>query len=299
MSKDEFKTRGRGSKGSKGGSGKKMDDFTRYLFTASTHNYLLFFTNKGQVYQLRGWQVPEATRTAKGTAVINLLQLSPGEKITTVINITGFEEGNYLFMATNRGIVKKTKLTEFTNVRRSGLRGISLGEDEELISVKLTDGNSEIFMATRNGLAIHFHERDVRETGRPSHGVRGMTLHASDTLISMDTVKADEDCDLLTVTDQGMGKRTKHSLYSCQTRGGKGRINYNLNSKTGLVAGMVVVREDDELYTTTANGIIMRTRVKGISQIGRNTQGVRVVSLKDGDKITSIAALAPEEDGEE
>ena len=292
---DNFRKQRRGGMGKHGGSGKKEYDFTKYLFLATTHNYILFFTNKGQVYTLRGYQIPEAGRTAKGSAIINLLQLSPGEKITAVINVSEFDDTKYLFMATNQGTVKRTKLADFSYVRKSGLKAIVLNEDEELISVKLTDGNSSILMATREGQAIHFSEEDVRCMGRGAHGVRGINLGSNDRVVAMDAVY-DPESEVLTVTENGKGKRTKLSEYTKQTRGGKGRINYRLTPKTGLVAGMTIVHPNDELYIISAEGIIIRMDVNQLSNIGRATQGNIVITLKDGDKVTAIATVESEEE---
>ncbi len=292
---DNFRKQRRGGMGKHGGSGKKEDDFTKYLFLATTHNYILFFTNKGQVYTLRGYQIPEAGRTAKGSAIINLLKLSPGEKITAVINVSEFDDTKYLFMATNQGTVKRTKLADFSYVRKSGLKAIVLNEDEELISVKLTDGNSSILMATREGQAIHFSEEDVRCMGRGAHGVRGINLGSNDRVVAMDAVY-DPESEVLTVTENGKGKRTKLSEYTKQTRGGKGRINYRLTPKTGLVAGMTIVHPNDELYIISAEGIIIRMDVNQLSNIGRATQGNIVITLKDGDKVTAIATVESEEE---
>ena len=292
---DNFRKQRRGGVGKHGGSGKKGDDFTKYLFLATTHNYILFFTNRGQVYTLRGYQIPEAGRQAKGSAVINLLQLSPGEKITAVINVSAFEEDKFLFMATNQGTVKRTRLTDFSYVRKSGLKAIVLNEEEELISVKLTDGNSTVLLATREGMAIHFSEQDVRCLSRSAHGVRGINLSIHDTLVAMDATN-DPEREVLTVTENGSGKRTKLSEYPQQIRGGKGRINYKITTKTGLVAGMTIVHPEDELYIISAEGMIIRMDVDTLSKISRNTQGVNVITLKDGDKVTAIATVESEED---
>ena len=295
QSADNFSKQRRGGIGKKGGSGKKEDDFTQYLFLATTHNYVLFFTNKGQVYTLRGYQIPEASRTAKGSAIINLLQLSPGEKITAVINVSAFEEEKYLFMATDKGTVKRCKLTDFSFVRRIGLKAIVLNDDEELISVRMTDGNASILMATRDGMAIHFNEDDVRCMGRGAHGVRGINLGLHDMVVAMDCAE-DPESEVLTVTENGQGKRTKLSEYTKQTRGGKGRINYKLTAKTGDVVGMTVVDPKDELYIITAAGIVIRMDVEQLRKLKRNTQGVNVITLREGDKVTSIAAVESEED---
>jgi len=295
QSADNFSKQRRGGIGKKGGSGKKEDDFTQYLFLATTHNYVLFFTNKGQVYTLRGYQIPEASRTAKGSAIINLLQLSPGEKITAVINVAAFEEEKYLFMATDRGTVKRCKLTDFSFVRRIGLKAIVLNDDEELISVRMTDGKASILMATRDGMAIHFNEDDVRCMSRAAHGVRGINLGLNDVVVAMDCAE-DPESEVLTVTGNGQGKRTKLSEYTKQTRGGKGRINYKLTAKTGDVVGMTVVDPKDELYIITAAGIVIRMDVKQLRKLKRNTQGVNVITLREGDKVTSIATVESEED---
>ena len=292
---DNFRKQRRGGTGKHGGSGKKEDDFTKYLFLATTHNYVLFFTNRGQVYTLRGYQIPEASRQAKGSAIINLLQVSPGEQITAVINVSEFEDNKFLFMATNQGTVKRTKLKDFSFVRKNGLKAIILNEDEELISVKMTDGNSSILMATRDGIAIHFSEQDVRCMGRGAHGVKGINLGIHDTVVAMDCVD-DPESEVLTVTENGCGKRTKLSDYAQQTRGGKGRINYKITPKTGLVAGMTIVHPNDELYIISAEGIIIRMDVNQLSKIGRNTQGVNVITLREGDKVTAIATVESEDD---
>ena len=292
---DNFRKQRRGGTGKHGGSGKKEDDFTKYLFLATTHNYILFFTNRGQVYTLRGYQIPEASRQAKGSAIINLLQVSPGEQITAVINVSEFEDNKFLFMATNQGTVKRTKLKDFSFVRKNGLKAIILNEDEELISVKMTDGNSSILMATRDGIAIHFSEQDVRCMGRGAHGVKGINLGIHDTVVAMDCVD-DPESEVLTVTENGCGKRTKLSDYAQQTRGGKGRINYKITPKTGLVAGMTIVHPNDELYIISAEGIIIRMDVNQLSKIGRNTQGVNVITLREGDKVTAIATVESEDD---
>ena len=292
---DNFRKQRRGGTGKHGGSGKKEDDFTKYLFLATTHNYILFFTNRGQVYTLRGYQIPEASRQAKGSAMINLLQVSPGEKITAVINVSEFEENKFLFMATNQGTVKRSKLTDFSFVRKNGLKAIVLNEEEELISVKLTDGNCSILLATREGQAIHFKEQDVRCLGRGAHGVRGINLSVRDKVVAMDATN-DPESEVLTVTENGSGKRTKLSEYTQQIRGGKGRINYKITTKTGLVAGMTIVHPKDELYIISAEGIIIRMDVDELAKIKRNTQGVNVITLKDNDKVTAIATVASEDD---
>jgi DNA gyrase subunit A len=291
-----FRSQRRGGVGKKGGSGKKEDDFAEHIFLAATHDYVLFFTNKGRAYQLRGYEVPDAGRTAKGTAIINLLPFAPGERITAVISGSTFGSAQYLFMATNKGIVKKVSLADFETVRKSGLIAIKLDEkkDEELISVRLTDGKQEIMMATHHGFAIRFNEKDVRVMGRTAHGVHGINLRAGDVVVAMDTVEGD-NTEVLSVSENGYGKCSNLELYRGQTRGGKGRINYKVTNKTGLVVGMCVVHPGEDLYLITANGLIIHTPVKDISAKGRNTQGVMVVTLNTGDKVTAMAVVAPED----
>lgn len=269
------------------GGAKKGDDFNRYLFLAKTHDYVLFFTNQGRAYMLRGYQIPEASRKAKGTAIVNLLQLDSDEKITTVINVPEFSDEKYLFMATNQGTVKRCKLTDFSSVRKNGLKAIILNDGEELISVKVTDGNSSVLLATHRGMAIHFDEKDVRCMNRASHGVKGINLYDGDYVVAMDTV-CDELGSVLTVTENGMAKRTQIDDYKIQLRGGKGRINYRLSQKTGLVAGMCIVRPDDELFIFSANGYVLCMDVAELRCRGRVISGVIAMKLREGDKVTSV-----------
>ena len=277
----------RGRYGIFGGTN-KSGDFNRYLFLAKTHDYVLFFTNKGQAYMLRGYQIPEAGRKAKGSAVINLLQVSPDEKITAVINVPGFEENKFLFMATNKGTVKRCKLTDFSSVRKNGLKAIVLNDGEELISVKITDGSNSILLATHDGMAIHFDGQDVRCMSRAAHGVKGISLHDGDYVVAMDVVN-DESLDVLSVTENGIGKRTKISEYKKQSRGGRGRINYKVTLKTGCVADMCIVHPDDELFLLTAKGYVLCVDVDVLRKRTRFAQGVIAMRLHDGDKVTSIS----------
>ena len=276
----------RGRFGILGGSN-KSGDFNRYLLLAKTHDYVLFFTNKGQAYMLRGYQIPEAGRKAKGSAVINLLQLGPDEKITAAINVPGFEENKYLFMATNKGTVKRCKLTDFPSVRKNGLKAIVLNDGEELISVKITDGSNSILLATHDGMAIHFDEQDVRCMSRATHGVKGISLHDGDYVVAMDVVN-DESRDVLSVTENGIGKRTFISEYNKQKRGGRGRINYKVTLKTGSVADMCIVHPDDELFLFTAKGYVLCVDVDVMRKLHRVTQGVIMMKLHEGDKVMSI-----------
>lgn len=294
---DNFRSQKRGGVGKTGGSGKKIDDSAEHLFLSTTHHNILFFTNRGRVYRQKGYEIPEASRTAKGTAIINLLALMPGEKITAVIPVKEFREEQYMFMATNKGTVKKINLKDLESVRKNGMIAINLDDDEDLIGVELTDGNSEIILATRNGIAIRFDEQDVRTMGRTAHGVKGISLNYGDEVVAMDSV-SDEDSEVLTATEFGMGKRTEVKEYRKQTRGGKGIINMKITEKTGLVIGMKVINPDQEIMMITAAGLIIRTDVDQISQYGRNTQGVKLMTLNDDDKVVSLAAIHHEEDAE-
>ena len=296
QSLDTFHNQKRGGKGLRGGSGKKVDDFVEHLMLGSTHSNILFFTNKGRVYRQKGYEIPEGSRTVKGTSIVNILPLEQGEKITAVIPVKEFMDNQYLFMATNRGTVKKTTLTDFDSTRKIGLNAITLEEGEGLIDVKMTDGHSSIILATRNGLAIHFSEDDVRPMGRTAHGVRGILLGADDIVVSMDTVP--ENGEVLTATEEGMGKRTMISEYRVQTRGGKGVINLRVTEKTGHVVGAIVLLPQQEIIMVTAAGLIIRLTADGISKFGRNAQGVKLIDLNDNDKVVAIAVVE-EEDEEE
>ena len=291
---DNFRNQKRGGVGKTGGSGKKADDCAEHLFLSTTHHNILFFTNKGRVYRQKGYEIPEAGRTARGTAIINLLPLEQGEKITAVIPVKEFIEDHFMFMATNKGTVKKTNLKDFDSTRKSGLIAINLDDDEDLIGVEMTNGSSEIVLATRNGTAIRFDEQDVRPMGRTAHGVRGITLNYGDAVVAMDSVGS-EECEVLTATELGMGKRTAVSEYRKQTRGGKGVINIKITEKTGAVVGMRVINPQQEIMMITAAGIIIRIDVDGISQFGRNAQGVKLMTLNDDDKVVSLAAVHHDE----
>ena len=292
---DNFRNQKRGGVGKTGGSGKKNDDCAEHLFLSTTHHNILFFNNKGRVYRQKGYEIPEAGRTAKGTAIINLLPIEQGEKITAVIPVKEFKTEQYMFMATDKGTVKKTNLEDFNSARKVGLIAITLDENEQLIGVELTDGNSEIILATRNGIAIRFDEQDVRPMGRTAHGVRGIQLNYGDEVVAMDSVTS-ENSEVLTATEQGLGKRTSVSEYRKQTRGGKGVINIKVNEKTGIVIGMKVITPGQEIMMITAAGIIIRIDVEGISQFGRNAQGVKLMTLNDDDKVVSLAAVQQAED---
>lgn len=296
QSLDTFHNQKRGGKGLRGGSGKKLDDFVEHLIVGSTHCNILFFTNKGRVYRQKGYEIPEGSRTVKGTAIVNLLPLANDEKISAVIPVREYTENEFLFMATDRGTVKKTDLLAFDSARKIGLIAITLDEGEELISVKRTDGKSDILMATRNGLSIHFSEEDVRAMGRTAHGVRGIVLGKEDVVVSMDTVPPNGE--VLTATEEGLGKRTLISQYRMQTRGGKGIINLKVTEKTGHVVGAIVLLPEQEIILITAAGLIIRLSVQGISQFGRNAQGVKLIDLNGNDKVVAMAVVEQDEEEE-
>ena len=280
MSNDTFKAQNRGGKGIKGMQ-TLDEDYVEELFMTHTHDYLMFFTNTGRVYRMKGYEIPEASRTSRGTAIINLLQLMPGEKISAVIPIDEYRDGEYLFMATKRGLVKKTPIKEYANVRKTGLAAITLREEDELIEVKYTDNHRDVVIVTKYGQCIRFNERDVRPTGRTSMGVRGMNLSDRDEVIGMQLDS--QGSDLLIVSEKGMGKRTNISEFTCQNRGGKGVKCYKITEKTGNVVGVKSVNEDDEIMIINTEGIIIRMLCSGISILGRITSGVKLINLKDGD----------------
>ncbi len=269
------------------GSSNRSGDFNQYLFLAKTHDYVLFFTNKGQAFMLRGYQIPEAGRKAKGSAVVNLLPLRPEEKITAVINVHDFEDTKYLVMATDRGTVKRCKLTDFSSVRKNGIKAVALHDGEELVGVKITDGNNSILLATRDGMAIHFDEQDVRCMSRTAHGVKGINLFERDRVVAIDVVHDDAGY-VLTVTENGIGKRTEICEYKKQKRGGRGRINYKLTQRTGDVAGMCIVHADDQLFLFTAKGYVLCVDVDVVRKFHRAVQGVIMMKLHEDDKVMAI-----------
>lgn len=288
MSVDNFKSQNRGGKGIKGMQTIE-EDYIEELFMTSTHHYVLFFTNMGRAYRLKAYEIPEAGRTARGTAIVNLLQLLPEEKITAVITILEYEEHKYLFMTTKKGIVKKTQLSEYLNIRKSGLQAITLREDDELIEVKCTDNQKDIILATKNGMCIRFHETDVRPTGRNSMGVIGMNLVDDDEIIGMQMHTQGEF--LLLVSEYGLGKRTSIKEFTVQHRGGKGIRCYKLTEKTGNLIGMKAVNPEHEIMLISTEGIIIRMPVEGISCFGRNTSGVKLISM-DQEKDITVASIA-------
>lgn len=285
---DTYRNQKRGGRGVVG-MGTKEEDFVENLFITTTHHYILVFTNLGRMYALKGYEIPDASRQAKGTAIINLLQVLPGEKINTIIPVKDFEDGSYLFMATNQGTVKKSPVKDFSSLRKGGLIAITLNDNEELIGVKLTDGNSNVILATKLGQAIQFNEKDVRTMGRSAHGVRGIRLDSRDSVVDMDVIKPGSH--ILTVSEAGFGKRTDVEEYRDQKRGGSGVINLRVTPKTGNVAAVRSVLGDEELILITAEGIVLRTNVGDISVYSRATQGVTIIKIEDNDKVASIALI--------
>ena len=290
---DTYKSQRRGGKGITG-IATREEDFVKQIFTASTHDTILFFTNKGKLYKLRGFEIPEAGRTARGTAIVNLLSLDAGEKVSAVIPIQNFAEGKYLLMATKNGLIKKTALTEYNSARRTGLQGITLKEDDELITVRLTDGEDNVVLVTREGMCITFDEKEVRPIGRVSQGVIGIRLDDGDEVIGMESVIAGGKATLLAITENGFGKRTELDEYRVQIRGGKGVITYKITPKTGKLVGARVATEEDDVMLITDTGTIIRLEVKDISVLGRSTQGVTLMRTNDGGKVVSIETLTPE-----
>jgi len=296
MTMDTFKSQNRGGKGIKGMQ-KLDEDYVEELFMTNTHHYLMFFTNTGRVYRMKAYEIPEASRTARGTAIVNLLQLQPGEKITAVIPMRKYEKGHYLFMATKKGLVKKTPLEEYENVRKTGLAAIALRDDDELIEVKTTDNEKEIILVTKFGQCIRFKENDVRTTGRVSMGVRGINLLDGDEVVGMQICTQGDY--LLVVSENGMGKRTPMAEFTVQLRGGKGVKCYKITEKTGNLIGSKAVNEDNEIMMITTEGIIIRTPCSGISVMGRITSGVKLMDVDGEIKVASIAKVRDKEASEE
>ena len=290
---DTYRRQNRGGTGVNG-MPTKEDDFVENLLITTNHHTILFYTNKGRVYYLKAYQIAEASRTAKGTALINLLKLDTNEKVTAVIQVRDYDPEKYLFMATKMGIVKRVSLSDFNTSRKIGVIAINLDEGDDLIGVKITDGKQKMMLGTKDGMAIAFDEEQVRVMGRIARGVKGIRLSKGDEVVAMDTLK--EDADVLTVTECGLGKRTTIDQYTVQNRGGKGLINLKVTEKTGSVIGMSVVKEDHELLVITAAGVVLRTSISGISQIGRNTQGVIIMKPAEGDKVSSMATLLQKND---
>ena len=288
MSVDNFRSQHRGGRGVKGME-TIDDDYIEELLMTTTHHYLMFFTNTGKVYRLKAYEIPESSRTARGTAIINLLQLQPGEQITAMIPISEYVEGNYLFMATKKGIVKKTQIGDYANVRKTGLTAINLREDDELIEVKKTDNTKDIVLVTKFGQCIRFHETDVRSTGRNSMGVIGMNLVDGDEVVGMQLDSQGES--LMIVSQKGLGKCTLLEEFTPQNRGGKGIKCYKITEKTGNIVGVKAVNKDNEVMHITTEGIIIRIPVNGTALLGRVTSGVKLINLDEGVTVASIAKV--------
>ena len=288
-----YRSQKRGGKGVSG-MGTKENDFVQHIFITKSHNYIMFFTNKGKVYKLKGYELPEYGRGAKGTPIINLIQIEKGEWINAVFPIKEYTSDYYLFFATAHGLVKKSKLSEYENIRKGGLIAINLREEDELIGVKLTDGNQEIILGTKLGQSIRFSEKDVRTIGRGTSGVKGIHLAKEDLVIGMDTIK--EDRDILIATSKGYGKRTPEAEYRAQVRGGKGIKTLNVTKKTGHIVALKVVSKEQDLMIVTLSAMVIRTHVKNISIMGRYTQGVRLIKIKNDDEVTTVATIEEHED---
>lgn len=272
----------------------KSEDFVEHLFVTNSHHYLLFFTDKGKAYRLKAYEIPELSRTARGTPIINLIQIEQGETVNAVIPVEDFDSDNYLFFATRSGVVKKTPLEDYVNIRRGGLIAINLREDDSLIDVKLTDGQQEIIMGTANGMSIRFPEKHVRSMGRSATGVKGITLDDTDAVIGMDVV--DPELDVLIVTTKGYGKRTPAADYRSQTRGGKGIKTINVTEKNGPVVSLKVVKSEEDLMIITASGTIIRTSMEGISTMGRYAQGVKLINIREDDAVATVCRADKSED---
>ena len=296
MTVDNFKAQRRGGRGIKGMTTIE-DDYIEDLLMMQTHQYVMFFTNFGRVYRMKAYEIPEASRTARGTAIVNLLQLNPGEKISAMIPIDGYEEGKNLFMVTRKGTVKKTSIMDYSNVRKTGLIAITLREDDELIEVKTTDKDTEIFLVTKKGMCIRFRETDVRNTGRSSMGVIGMNLSDDDEIVGMQLNTQGEA--LLIASENGMGKRTPLDEFNLQLRGGKGVKCYKITEKTGDVVGVKAVNEDHEIMMITTEGIIIQIPMSDVSLLGRITSGVKLINLNEGVKVAQIAKVRDRLDGEQ
>lgn len=264
----------------------KDNDFVEHLFVTNSHHYLMFFTDRGKAYRLKAYEIPELGRTARGTPIINLIQIEQGETVNAVIEVERFDVDKYLFFATKQGIVKKTPIEDYINIRRGGLIAVNLREDDILIDVKLTDGNEEVIMGTAQGMSIRFPESDVRSMGRAATGVKGITLDDNDEVIGMDVVISGQD--VLIVTAKGYGKRTPVSEYRTQSRGGKGIKTINVTEKNGSVVGLKVVKDDEDLMIITASGTLIRTSMEGISTMGRNTQGVKLINIREDDSVATV-----------
>lgn len=290
---DTYKSQKRGGKGITGISTRE-EDFVKQIFTASTHDTILFFSNKGKLYRLKGYEIPEAGRTARGTAIVNLLRLDNGEKISAVIPISNFADGKYLLMGTKNGLIKKTQLKEYDSARKSGLLAITLRENDELIDVRLTDGEDNVVLVTSKGMSITFDEKDVRPVGRSAQGVIGMKVDDDDCVIGMESIVGGKNATLLAITENGFGKRTELEEYRVQNRGGRGVITYKVTPKTGNIVGIRIANGDEDVMLITDKGTIIRLKVEEVSILGRSTQGVTLMRTNDGGKVVSIELIYPE-----
>ncbi|TYP75329.1 DNA gyrase subunit A [Paenibacillus methanolicus] len=291
-----YRSQKRGGKGILG-MGTKESDFVEHLFVSNTHHYLLFFTDKGKVYRLKAYEIPDLSRTAKGTPIINLIQIEQGETVNAVIPVEAFEPDKYLFFATKEGVVKKTPLDDYANIRKVGLIAINLREEDSLIGVRLTDGNQEIIMGTSQGMSIRFQEQDVRSMGRAATGVKGIQTDEGDYVIGMDVVVPENE--VLIVTAKGYGKRTPISEYRIQTRGGKGIKTLNVTEKNGTVVALKVVQNDEDLMIMTSSGTMIRTSMDGINTMGRNTVGVKLIHIREDDSVATVTRVARSEEEDE
>lgn len=294
ISVDAYKSQKRGGKGVTA-MGTREDDFVEHLFVSSTHDYILFFTTKGRVFRLKAYDLPEASRTAKGTAIVNLLQLEQDEKIKAVIPVKEFKDDLNVLMATKNGLVKKTSLAEYSNIRKTGIIGITLKDDDEIIDVRITDGNADVILVTRTGLSIRFNEQEARAVGRTSMGVKGINLGKDDYVIGMEPITSEKDNYILAITENGFGKRTEVEEYRAQSRAGKGILTYKTTEKTGHIIGIKVVTDNDDVMMITSSGVIIRIHVKDISILGRNTQGVTLMRTSEGGRVVNIAKLVNED----
>ncbi|WP_308636995.1 DNA gyrase subunit A [Paenibacillus silvisoli] len=290
-----YRSQKRGGKGVIG-MDTKDTDFVEHLFVSNTHHFLLFFTNKGKVYRLKAYEIPDLSRTARGTPIINLIQIEQGETVNAVIPVESFEPDRFLFFATKQGIVKKTPLDDYSNIRKVGLIAINLRDDDDLISVKLTDGNQEIIIGTSQGMSIRFSEQDVRPMGRSATGVKGISSDDDDEVIGMDVVVPEND--VLIVTAKGYGKRTPVSEYRSQTRGGKGIKTLNVTDKNGAIVSLRVVHNDEDLMIMTSSGTLIRMSMAGISTMGRNTQGVKLINIREDDTVATVTRVARSDESE-
>ena len=293
---DTYRKQGRGGKGVTGMTTKE-EDFVEHLFTASTHTYILFFTDRGKCYWLKVWEIPEARRTARGKAIINLIQVDGGEKIAAFLPIKTFDDEHYVIMATRKGHVKKTVLSAYGNPRSNGIVALHIREGDVLVNARLTDGDNDIVIASKNGQACRFHERDVRDTGRGTQGVRGINLVDEDQVVSMVAVRRDSS--LMSITENGYGKRTNIENYRLTRRAGKGVINIKTSRRNGSVVTVREVDDDVEVIIITMKGVVIRLPVRDLRAIGRNTQGVRLINVAEGDKVVDVSTVAVSDEEEE